>query len=241
MFDENPNALQDTRIQLHWASQLMSAAADAKMEKAADDSHSNLAWRIENSSLEGRTGITLNVPTFSIEYQNDVFELRGKTLSDAKVWLEQILDSEVTFRDYEMPEHSVAKDAPFSPNESHLNDIAKWLSFGLEALQPHGECRVWPHHFDLGFWNPGEQDGKSIGGGFSIGDNHFDQPYFYVNPYGIDRPENLPQLKYGHWTEKWTGAVFTADEILATSDPQHAASEYVSTAVEYGGQLLTNN
>ena len=46
--------LSNTRNQLHWSAQLLSAAADATMEKAADDSHSHLGWDSGSGHLVGR-------------------------------------------------------------------------------------------------------------------------------------------------------------------------------------------
>ena len=88
-----------------------------------------------------------------------------------------------------MPKHQIPEGGRFNPDRASLESIAKWFSFAQNHLAKYGGLRVWPHHFDLGFWNPGSE-GKSIGGGFSQGDNHFDQPYFYINPYGVEQPGN---------------------------------------------------
>ena len=66
----------------------------------------------------------------------------------------------------------------------------------------------------------------------SPGDSHFDQPYFYVNPYGVENPGELPSLADGaNWAEGWLGAVFTADQVLAASDPMATTKSFLNDAV----------
>ena len=238
MLEINHETFADSRTQLHWASQLLSAAADAKLEKAQDDSHSNIGWNSATNSLEGRAGVNLNVKKFAVEVGDQSFSLAGKSLKEAAVWLGGQLGAELAFRDYEMPEHAVGKDGQaFSPSDSDLESISQWFTFGAEALAGNGEIRVWPHHFDLGFWSPGEVEGKSVGGGFTLGDNYYSEPYFYINPYGTDKPDSLPELAHGAWTEHWFGAVLTASEVTG-GDPNHVAQHFVTDAIEKSLALL---
>lgn len=237
MLEINPETFADTRSQLHWASQLLSAAADAKVEKAEDDSHSNLGWNAETGSLEGRAGVNLNVNKFAIEVGDQSLSLTGKSLKEAGVWLGEQLDSEIAFRDYEMPDHAVGKDQAFSPSTTDLEAISQWFTFGAESLAGNGELRVWPHHFDLGFWTATEAEGKSVGGGFTLGDHYYGQPYFYINPYGTDKPDALPELAHGSWTEHWFGAVLTTAEVTG-GDPKHVAKHFVIDAIEKSLALL---
>ena len=66
----------------------------------------------------------------------------------------------------------------------------------------------------------------------SPGDGHFDQPYFYVNPYGVENPGELPSLAGGaDWAEGWLGAVLTADKILAANDPMATTKSFLNDAV----------
>lgn len=233
-----PDTFSDTRIQLHWASQLLSAAADAKLEKTADDSHSNLGWNPTTKYLEGRAGCNLNVEKFALDYDGASLSLDGKTLAEASDWLSKKLDAAIKLRDYEMPAHAVQTGAPFSPDDGQLTALAQWYTFGQNTLAGNGELRVWPHHLDLGFWSPGEREGRSIGGGLSPGDPHFDQPYFYINPYGVDKPDTLPELEFGHWTTNWFGAVLTAEELASTKDPAKVAAEFVRLAIKHCQQLI---
>ena len=237
MLEINPETFADTRSQLHWASQLLSAAADAKLEKAKDDSHSNLGWNLETSSLEGRAGVNLNVDKFAIEVGDQSLSLVGKSLKESAVWLGEQLGAELAFRDYEMPDHAVGKDQAFSPSTTDLEAISQWFTFGSESLAGNGELRVWPHHFDLGFLKTTEAEGKSVGGGFTLGDHYYDQPYFYINPYGIDKPDALPELAHGAWTEHWFGAVLTTAEVNG-GEPEYIATHFVTDAIEKSLALL---
>lgn len=229
MFDVDPRSLVDSRIQLHLAAQLIGGAADAVLEKAEDDSHANIGWNADLQSLEGRTGVAITVSDFSAHYSGELLKLQGGNLADAAKWLSTRRAAKVVSRGYEgMPEHAVQQGALLSPDPTHLGAIANWFGFAQTALNGNGELRIWPHHFDMGFWQPSEVVGKSIGGGFSLGDNYYNCPYFYMNPYGVDRPDSLPSLSQGQWSEYWFGCVLTASDLQAVPDAQLVAQQFVS-------------
>ncbi len=235
----NPKSISDTRIQLHWASQLLSSAADAMLEKADDDSHSNLDWDSETSRLIGRAESAIRVKDFTLHHGQDSMDLNGQTLEATREWLAKLLGKELNFREYEMPPHQVANGAQFSVNFDHLESVSEWLTFAQHSLEVHGTLRVWPHHFDLGFWKATKVEGQSIGGGFSLGDNHYNQPYFYMNPYGIERPGILPSLPFGHWSEYWLGAVLTAEEMnLENGGQADLTKSYVDAALQACRDLI---
>ena len=237
MYEIAWNRLADSRKQLHWASQLLSAAADAKLSHAEDDSHSNLGWNAAEHRLEGRGGVSLDLNEPAVRYEGSLFELNNHTLQDAANWLAEQLDAELKFRDYEMPAHEVASGGLFQIDSTVSTVASDWFTFGQVTLKDFGDLRVWPHHFDLGFWNPGATEGKSIGGGFSLGDPHFELPYFYINAYGIERPENLPILEHGAWAESWVGAILTAEQI-EPQDAENIADSFVRNANEICQQLI---
>ena len=227
----DPKTLVDSRIQLHWASQLLGAAADAKLEKEEDDSQSNLGWDSISRRLEGRIDCAIDLQQFTLDHGERSLDLEGNTLEAARNWLSNSINLEINFREYEMPEHPVANGAEFAMDMCSLDAMADWFSLAYQVLEKYGEPRVWPHHFDLGFWSPGNIDGRSIGGGFSLGDQYYEQPYFYVNPYGIDRAAKLPQLPIGHWTGHWFGAVVTAEELGEDDTVDSNANDFVNSAV----------
>jgi hypothetical protein len=62
--------LRDARVQLHWAAQVLSAAADGWLPPQPDDSHTNMAWLAEPGALVGnampsglRLALALKRPT----------------------------------------------------------------------------------------------------------------------------------------------------------------------------------
>jgi hypothetical protein len=81
-------------------------------------------------------------------------------------------------------------------------------------------------------------EGRSIGGGFSLGDNHYELPYFYINPYGVDRPGSLPGLAHGDWSDHWFGAVLTSQQLSNQETAAQTAEEFVASAMEYCHDLL---
>ena len=223
-------SFSDARIQLHWSSQLLSGVADALLDAAHDDSHSNLDWDEAGNRLVGRTGWYISVTDFVLSNGEDSFSLNGQTLEGGKQWLESQVNKEIEFRDYDMPEHPITAGAKFGILKGHLESISAWYSFGKAILKGFGELRVWPHHFDLGFWKPSKSGPeRSIGGGFSHGDNHFDMPYFYLNPYGVERPSELPPLSAGKWTDKWFGAVLIANQ-MEGSGRAETARDFATSA-----------
>lgn len=220
--------LAAARTELHWAARILSAAADAMLEKAADDSHSNLGWDSGKQALVSRVGAHIHVPSFSLHHGGDSLELHGRTLDEGMLWLGQRVGAALSLRTYDAPAEARGGEEPFVPKSEHLLEIAEWLSFAALAMADMGELRVWPHHFDLGFFQAEVVGDASIGGGFALGDEHYPVPYFYVNPYGVDRPTDdsagLPRLAHGSWTDKWFGAVLTALEFEGDAGMEVASS-----------------
>ena len=81
-------------------------------------------------------------------------------------------------------------------DERGLKSLGVWYSTahnaltGLIDLTDHSSMkmtgapvvRCWPHHFDMAtLFNLGED--RSIGVGFSPGDESYDEPYFYCTPW----------------------------------------------------------
>lgn len=233
MFQLDPQSLTDTRLQLHWAAQLLAAAADAMLQKSPDDSHSNLAWDEANRAMEGRIGARIEFSAMNfVTASGDKFSLLGKTLEQARIWLDEELEAELVLRDYEMPAHPVADGAAFDAPLAQRDELADWFTFGQQAMGPIAGCRIWPHHFDLGWLIEIDGPHKSIGGGMSPGDQNFAQPYFYINPYGIEKPAELPGLvEGGRWADNWFGAVLTAEQILASGDPAAKTKSFLNATV----------
>ena len=229
MFQLDPSSLVDSRTQLHWAAQLLSAAADAMLDHADDDSHSNLAWNASSHSFVGRAEVSLRIGSLQlVSPDGETFSMNGQSLDDSRKWLSDRLGKPLALREYEMPDHAVANGTPFHVDQAALGEISQWFSLGQSAMESIGESRIWPHHLDMGWLIEIDGPQTSIGGGLSPGDNHYDQPYFYVNPYGATAPGELPELKTGRWAPTWTGAVLTAGDLGKESDPQSVAASFLN-------------
>lgn len=65
---------------------------------------------------------------------------------------------------------------------------------------------LWPHHFDFSVeWFTGDADGQ-VGTGISPGDEHYSEPYLYMNPYPFDEQITTNNLPMGTWhTSGWQG------------------------------------
>jgi len=233
--------LTEARIQLHWAAQTVMGFADAALERLPDDSQSNLGWRGDLAALVSRRrpeGVAagLSFADLSLLMLDDDsvvvgrLPLTGLTIERAVSWLENRLDAiigsmprrPIRMRDYEMPDHAVASGEPFRPpDHESLKELAGWFGAGWSALGDFvdrdsgwAEVRCWPHHFDFGTLKV--LGSASIGAGLSSGDHWYPEPYFYVNPYGLEQqPAEPPRLESnGRWhNEGWFGAVLPATTI----------------------------
>src|SRR5215831_1628625 len=65
-----PTELKDARIQLHWAAQVLSAAADRWLQAQPDDGHTSMAWSSDAGSLIGgpvASGVQLALAVHAFE------------------------------------------------------------------------------------------------------------------------------------------------------------------------------
>lgn len=151
----------------------------------------------------------------SIEWYLDgrvVDELSLNVTSDAeiKVWLDGCLTAHglLPTGNAVMP---YQLDVPLAAGELGLTEsvaaIAEWFGQGHAALtgliREHlislmaPEPRVWPHHFDLGILFALEEGDpetvRSVGVGFSPGDDSSGDPYLYCSPWPVPDAALLPE------------------------------------------------
>ncbi len=118
----------------------------------------------------------------------------------------------------------------------------------LSSIRPGpGPVQCWPHHFDIATLvlldeEPSES-ARSIGTGFSPGDDYYPQPYLYLSPWPRPadlQPAGLPALApLGHWhTEGFFAAVATAEEILSRPDPDAGVPRFIRRAFDECRALL---
>jgi len=182
--------------------------------------------------------------------------LTGTTYIEGMSWMQsQIelafgsrLSKPLKRRELEIPEHATGENSssPFSAPEEKLRELSLWfanadlLQQELAAQLPGASpVRCWPHHFDhamlLSLEPGGGYEGRSVGIGLVPGDDFYREPYWYVNPYPAPAGVRLPALAAGHWhTDRWTGAVLPATEIVAKPGTEQAqiCIAYLASALD---------
>ena len=191
----------------------------------------------------------------------DTYELSGRRDSMVGVWLDSALralglkaaiDVELS---YTIPSHAVARGSAYSFNgeSESFDELAAWFGAAADLLDEvragigeaqAGPALCWPHHFDLAMLvnldAVGSESTRTIGIGLSPGDQHYAQPYFYVSPWPHPAAAGLPALPPpGRWhTQGFTGAVATAEDILALDDRRAGVLEFVRAAYDGGRAQL---
>jgi hypothetical protein len=212
--------------------------------------------------LTGDLRLELLIPDLTLvvaaEREQQSLALNGRTDGDARRWLGDRLSAyrlDASALDakapYEIPDHPVGRGAAYGASElaDPLAQLAAWFAnanasldrirdtMSVRGLSP-SPVRTWPHHFDMASLTLLEaghaEHARSVNAGFSPGDEHYEEPYFYVSPYPYPDPTKLPPLPAaGQWhTRGFTAAVAPASRILAAADPQGAAEGVLVAAVD---------
>jgi hypothetical protein len=150
---------------------------------------------------------------------------------------------------YEIGDHAVAHGVAYVAGSLRdaLTDLAAWFANADRSLGRVREqmiarglvpspVRTWPHHFDMAtlilLEGGNAEHARSVNAGFSLGDEHYEEPYFYVSPYPYPNATKLQALPYGHWHMRgFTAAVLPAGEIMRMSDPQATSDAFLDAAV----------
>lgn len=239
-----PRELNQARLQLHWAAQLVSALGTSLLPAQEDFGHTNLGWDAMLGVLAGRpvgpdslqaalVFDGLELVAIADGRERASLRLAGRTLAEGLAWLGReaaVDDAPLALPVHEMPAHPVAGGGVFSDDgAAERTELGAWFA---EAFASIGEImaaepdaapvRCWPHHFDVASLlalDTDAKDARSIGVGFSPGDGSYDQPYFYVTPWPYPEPGDLPSLDErggARWhTEGWVGVVLTAEHIIS--------------------------
>ena len=74
----------------------------------------------------------------------------------------------------------------------------------------------------------------------STGDEDYNEPYFYINPWPYLDAHSLPvDIAPGHWhTKGYVGSVVTATDLLGARDVSAAVSLFVEQSFDFGKQAL---
>ncbi len=244
----DPLALENARLQIHWAAQTIAAAGITLIEHAADDSHTNMEWLGSRRLLAGQ--VVAGDPSFRValdpsdltllllELDEDEIgrlSLNGHTLAQgydllSSMILPLIEDDHVELDrpTFELPQHPVAAGEHFSMDDAaSFVEVGRWFANAdlvLRSVQEEtpaaSPVRCWPHHFDIATLIEVDRDAKkSIGVGMTPGDGNYAEPYWYVTPWPYPAADKLPPLETGTWhTDGWIGAVLTGSAVVAAGD-----------------------
>lgn len=237
-----PDALEDARLQLHWAAQIPASLGYTFANPEPDWSHTSLRWNGKRGALMGtavgsqsvRAGIDLTALAIFVvaDDMEDSLPLEGKSLSQGYEWLWDTTSQIDTIRsslvrpDHEMPPHPVGDKATFDCPRESREELSAWFSNASQVLASTARSqhfasvvRCWPHHFDIATLirldpNDDSEEARTIGAGLSPGDAGRSEPYFYVTPWPYPDPDQLPDLPVGDWNrEGWVGAVLSGSAI----------------------------
>lgn len=148
---------------------------------------------------------------------------------------------------FEIPDHEVKHGNAFPDfNSAYHNELihyranADWILNEVTGLyKDTSPVRTWPHHFDTGavITVEREADGSpasTIGIGWAIPDDNFDQPYYYVNHWTKAKTldyDALPELEgSGNWYLKsWKGAALMSSKVVS----QHLAADQQQEVLQF--------
>ncbi len=188
---------------------------------------------------------------------SDELPLAGVGLAEAEAWLDARLEGVglspacAVKIPYALPD-DVAAITTFGRDHEGLAHLAAWYALAAASLEafaaalPGGldpgpsPVRCWPHHFDIatyvGLAAGDPETAPGIGVGFSPGDQSYDQPYFYVNPWPHLAAQSLPDaVRPGHWhTEGFVGMIATGEEILSLDDIRAGTEAFLRASFDSG-------
>jgi hypothetical protein len=235
--------LVEERLAIHWAAQIVAAAAAARIDARADFSHTNLGYDDALAALvshpigELRAGLVLAKPELIVVAGGEIAARRalaGATLAEGLAWLGRELDQRcggevaLSLLDHDMPAHPVHDGGTFPEPTAAFAEVAGWFATAHAVVSgvasQNGEAaspaRCWPHHFDLATLITVEPHddpelAKSVGFGMTPGDAATPEPYFYATPWPRPEASALGELAVGEWhTDGWTGAVLRSTALV---------------------------
>jgi hypothetical protein len=253
--------LRNARLQAHYAAQWLARAARSYVPERPDESHTNLGWDdafggLVTHPLRNGSRIGLKIADLALVVlgkTEQTLSLDGRADAEVRAWLgDQLatggldakkLDAPLS---YDMPFHALQYGARYSTEEltGPLATLSAWYANANAALG-HAQhklaarklkapaVRCWPHHFDLDCLVPlgGE---RTVGLGFSPGDEYCDEPYFYITMYPEPSIPALPLLPaLGHWhTYEFLAAFAPAHKIVAAPDQGVYVERFIDVSLD---------
>ncbi len=242
--------LVEARLELHWALQLPAALGIARATPSADFAQHALHWEPRHQALVSawaaqprryRAGLRFEPLTLLLLTEHDeplaTLPLVGRTLAEGLAWLETAsadhagaARTPLALPAHELPEHPLASGARFGKRSAQALELARWFANLTVALarrragREASPLRVWSHHFDLDtVLTLGS--GRTLGLGFSPGDESYAEPYLYALPTPYPDEHALPPLAppFEWVTDGWIGAVLRGSHVASLPAPAQAA------------------
>ena len=184
--------LADTRLQLHWAAQLVAAVGTTLAPAEADDSHTSLEWSDSHGGLLGqptdseprlRALLRFDPPTLVLladEREVEAWPLDGVPVAAAFELLQRAVgrclaqpELRLSRPTHALPTHPIDPDGEARPfggwTELALTELTRWYANGHRALSElarqdprAGAVRCWPHHFDIATLLEIEREGDEL-------------------------------------------------------------------------------
>ena len=252
--------LHVARLQAHYAVQWLARAARAYVPAQPHERHTSLGWDeafggLTTHPLPDGSRLGLRIADLTLAFLDrhpQQLALDGRTESEVRTWL----GSHVAARNlqagklddplpYALPDHVLAVGARHSLDElgDALAVLSTWYSnsnTALAGVQKHlagrklkaPPVRCWPHHFDLDC--PVDLGrGRTMGIGYSPGDEFCDEPYFYTSMWPEPSIPGLPLLPaMAHWhTYKFLAALAPAHKIVAAFDQGAYVEQFLDVSV----------
>lgn len=192
--------------------------------------------------------------------------ISGQTKKELMIWLQRAItriggDGKKLkpIDHYEIPDHEVEHGKKFPEIDPAIHNQlinfradADWvLNEVIGLYKDVTPVLTWPHHFDTGTMIILSRDQennptKTIGLGWAIPDDQFEEPYFYVNHWTKENTptyENLPPLEgAGKWhLNSWKGAILSSSDLIEhrqTDDQQQEALKFFRSAIRATQSLL---
>jgi len=252
--------LHAARLQAHYAAQWLGRAARAYVPAEPHDRHTSLGWDdafggLATHPLPDGSRLGLRIADLTLAFLDQhphALSLDGRADAEVRTWL----GGHVAARNlaagrlddplpYVMPDHVLALGARYSLDEigDALAVLATWYSnanAALTGVQKHlasrrlkaPAVRSWPQQFDMDC-AVALPRGRSMGIGYSPGDEFCDEPYFYTSMWPEPSIPELPLLPaMAHWhTYKFLAALAPAHKIVAAHDQGAYVQQFLDVSV----------
>jgi hypothetical protein len=245
-----PTELGTVRLELHAALQIPAALGIARATPAPDFAQHALTWDPAHHALVSalvpgrrpyRAGLRLAEPTLLLLNAKDslveALPLAGRTFAEGLAWLGEASErytgdaaAPLARPAHELPDHALYRGERFGADPAHTLELAHWFGNLSRALgsvvagRKASPVRVWSHHFDLDtVLDLGDE--RTLGLGFSPGDEGVPEPYLYALPTPYPEAKALPPLAppFEWITDGWIGAVLHGSALATVALERQAA------------------